>query len=83
MTTPNVHRLDLATLTAETAWRNYVSAMNAAMKERNPSLLLEFKCMASVCAKKHFDRVDERLAAKRPDMLKYNELDHSARGLRR
>jgi hypothetical protein len=83
LTTPNVHRLDLATLTAETAWRNYISAMNAAVKERNPSLRLEYACMASVCAKKHFERVDERMANKRPDMLSYNELDHSARGLRR
>lgn len=83
MTTPNVHRLDLATLTAETAWRNYTAAMNAAVKERNPSLLLEYKCMASVCARKHFERVDERMAAKRPDMLAYNQLDHTARGKRK
>ncbi len=46
-------------------------------------LLLEYKCMASVCAKKHFERVDEWMANKRPDMLAYNQLDHTARGKRK
>jgi hypothetical protein len=63
-----MHRLDLCTLTVESAWRKYLE-----LKSTN-------RCAAVMALRKHFERVDERLAVKRPDLVARNDLDHTARG---
>jgi hypothetical protein len=80
----SLHRLDLCTLTAETAWEAFA-------KHRQTNRLA-----STLALRKHFERIDERMAAKccvaesRPgdvfglhpkrEMLARNSLDHTARG---
>jgi hypothetical protein len=80
----NLHRLDLCTLTVESAWAAFL---------RNRA---ESRIVAGMVLNKHYERIDERMAAKcsnaksRPgdtfgrypkrEMLTINPLDHTAKG---
>jgi hypothetical protein len=48
----NLHRLDLCTLTVESAWRKYLE-----LRSTN-------RCAAVMALRKHFERIDERALAK-------------------
>jgi len=64
-----MHRIDLCTLTAETAWTKY--------KELSKTNRLA----AIVVLKKHFERVDERAIFKGfAAFHQRNDLDHTAKG---
>lgn len=64
-----LHRLDLPTLTVETAWREY-------LRHRDHD-----RISAVMALRKHFDRIDERCVAKRfAAFSERNPLDHTARG---
>jgi hypothetical protein len=68
-----MHRLDLCTLTAESAWRKYVELQNAGDR-----------LGAVLALTTHFERVEERARAKR--LVGFgvcHGLDHTARGKRR
>jgi hypothetical protein len=63
------HRLDLCTLTAETAWTKY-------LQQRDSDRL-----KAVMALSKHFERVDERAKARGcPAFFLRHGLDHTARG---
>ena len=64
-----LHRLDLCTLTAESAWRKYLE-----LRETN-------RLAAVLALQTHFKRVDERALAKGyRGFTRINPLDHTARG---
>ena len=63
------HRLDVCTLTVETAWKAYL-----AHRDTN-------RPAAVMALRKHFERIDERCVNKKyAAFFKRNELDHRARG---
>lgn len=65
----SLHRLDLCTLTVETAWRKY-------LEHRDTNRLL-----GVVALQTHFRRIDERAAAKGlAAFYMHNPLDHTAKG---
>ena len=80
----SLHRLDLCTLTAETAWREYCKHVRSDRYSATMALMT------------HFKRGDQRLAAKcatavptpgdvfglypSPGMMTVNPLDHTAKG---
>ena len=66
----SLHRLDVCTLTIDTAWKAYL-----AHRETN-------RIAAVMALRKHFERIDEKCIAKQyAAFFKRNELDHRARGL--
>jgi hypothetical protein len=65
----SLHRLDICTLTAETAWRKYLEH-----RDRD-------RLRAVMALRKHFERVDQRAMARNCHaFFQRNELDHTARG---
>jgi hypothetical protein len=65
----SLHRLDLPTLTVETAWRAYLAHRDTD------------RISAVLALAKHFERIDERAVFKGiPPFFRRNELDHRARG---
>jgi hypothetical protein len=65
----NLHRLDLCTLTVESAWRKYLE-----LRSTN-------RCAAVMALRKHFERIDERALAKGIiGFYQRNPLDHTAKG---
>lgn len=65
----SLHRLDLPTLTVETAWKAYLA-------HRDTDSL-----SAVLALIQHFKRIDERARAKQcAAFFRRNELDHTAKG---
>lgn len=65
----SIHRLDLCTLTAETAWKEYI-------KRR-----VDDRMSARLALMTHFTRIDERARAKGLDaFFTRHDLDHTAKG---